>query len=136
VVCVELDQLMSKALAVARFHNGKRATVLNASDFLDVSFEPVAEKNKFDRVVMNPPFLKVGKGDQLDHVQHALKMLKRGGELASIMSAGVEFRQDKRYVAFRDWVYSHAGTIERLPSRSFHASGTDVETVVVRVVRG
>ena len=58
-------------------------------------------------------------------------MLKPGGKLASVMSAGVTFRDDKLGKYFRDFVYTHSGQIIPLPEGSFEESGTNVNTVIV-----
>ena len=84
----------------------------------------------FDRIVMNPPF--AGQAD-IDHVVHALKFLKPNGKLVAIMSAGVNFRQDRKAKTFRDLVEKHGGTIEELPAESFKLSGTNVSTVLVEI---
>jgi hypothetical protein len=47
------------------------------------------------------------------------------------MSAGVEFRQDKKTTAFRALVDRSRGSIERLPEGAFKDSGTNVNTVLV-----
>lgn len=84
----------------------------------------------YDRVVMNPPFMK-----QLDikHVNHAHKFLKADGILVAIMSAGVKFRSNKLTEEFRNFVDSKGGTIKDLPEGSFKQSGTMVNTVVVTI---
>ena len=68
-------------------------------------------------------------------VTHAMRFLRPGGKLASIMSTGVEFREDRRTREFRELVRLHGGRIERLPSGTFRESGTDVETVLVVMTR-
>lgn len=87
------------------------------------------ELGMFDRIVMNPPF---GKQADIDHVLHAWKFLKPGGRLVSIMSAGVEFRENRKTVSFRDFLAdaNHANVITN-PAGSFKPSGTDVSTVTV-----
>lgn len=96
-------------------------------DFMD--FE---ESEPYDRVVMNPPFYQVGRGDHLDHVAHAYTMLAPGGILVSILPAGVLFRGDKRHTKFRA-KFGELGKFTELPEGSFKASGTDVRTCVLRV---
>lgn len=81
----------------------------------------------YDRVVMNPPFLKQS---DIRHVTHALKFLKPGGLLVAVMSAGISFRNDKRTTDFRALVDDCGGSIEALPENSFRASGTSVNTVI------
>lgn len=90
--------------------------------------------DRFDRVVMNPPFCRSGRGDHLDHVRHAFEMLKPGGVLVSVLPAGIEFRNDRRHRETRGWILEH-GTLERLPEGSFKSSGTSVNTCVARMER-
>lgn len=85
--------------------------------------------NRYDRVVMNPPFAKRA---DIRHVMHAVKFLKAGGRLVSVMSAGVAFREDRLASEFRAYV-ENVGSIEPLPEGSFEASGTSVNTVLVEV---
>lgn len=85
---------------------------------------------QFDRVVMNPPFMKQ---QDIRHVMHALKFLKPGGLLVSVMSASVAFRDNRLTQAFRDLVHLRGGDIEDLPPGSFKASGTMVNTVIVTI---
>lgn len=80
--------------------------------------------HEYDFVLMNPPF---SKRQDIKHVNHAKKFLKEGGMLVAIMSAGVEFRQDKLTQEFKDSVDS----IEKLPEGAFKSSGTMVNTVMV-----
>lgn len=93
------------------------------ADFLKVEVVP-----QFDRVVMNPPFAKRA---DVFHVNHALRFLKPGGRLVSIMSAGVTFRDDKLTYAFRDMVDKRGGSIEDNDKGAFKGSGTMVNTVTV-----
>jgi protein-L-isoaspartate O-methyltransferase len=94
-------------------------------DFLTSTPKPI-----YDRVVMNPPFTKQ---QDIKHVTHAVKFLKPGGILVSVMSAGVSFRQNKATVEFRELVEAHDGAIYPLPMGSFKESGTMVNTVVVKL---
>jgi 16S rRNA A1518/A1519 N6-dimethyltransferase RsmA/KsgA/DIM1 with predicted DNA glycosylase/AP lyase activity len=114
VTCVEI------AHAAVQVLRGKGFTV-HHDDFLTVDLGG----QTFDRVVANPPF-----SAEIPHVQRAWSMLKPGGRLVAIMSAGVSFRQDKATKAFRDFVEEH-GEMEDLPEDSFASSGTNVRTVLV-----
>lgn len=100
--------------------------------FSEPDFMKLETSQKFDRVVMNPPF---ERQQDLSHVLHAFEMLKPGGELVSIMSAGIAFRQDKKAIAFRDFLEAHNGQILQLPEGSFKESGTGANTVIA-VVNG
>lgn len=114
------------------------APTVGYDDFM--AYDPI---EPCDRVVMNPPFRKVGLGDHLDHVRHAFSMLVPGGVLVSVLPQGVLFRQDKRHREFREWVIDagalppageYVGLTE-LPDDSFKESGTSVRTCVLRMVK-
>jgi predicted RNA methylase len=118
VTCFEIDPKRAEKLRDI-------AKAVNISDFL--AAHP-SDGFSFDRVVMNPPFAKQA---DIHHVLHAFKFLKSGGRLVSIMSSGVMFRDNKLTSDFREFVYAHNGSIERLPEDSFKSSGTTVNTCVV-----
>lgn len=84
------------------------------------------KKPLYDRIVMNPPF---SRQQDIDHVLHAWKFLSDGGRLVAVMSAGTEYRDNKKAAAFRDLIQSN-GMIEELPPESFKESGTSVNTVL------
>lgn len=124
VVCLEIDPenvAILKGLGFAE----------NNVDFL--STEPPGSVAVtfvgYDRVILNPPFTK---SQDVDHVLHALKFLKPGGRLVAIMSAGVKFREAKKYKDFRAMLEScESWVIDDLPEYSFEESGTKANTVVV-----
>ncbi len=117
IVAVEQNQ---KDYAILSTKFGDRATIC-LGDFL--GFAP-AGLGTFDAVVMNPPFTR---GQEVVHVRHAMKFLKLGGVLVSVMSNGVTFRDTTAYRDLRDLGL----TIIPLPDDSFKASGTGVRTVLV-----
>lgn len=78
--------------------------------------QPVAE---FDKVVMNPPFY--GR-HYAKHVRHALKFLKPGGTLVSILPATAHYDHDELKGEWRD-----------LPVGSFSEAGTNVPTGMLRI---
>ncbi len=106
---------------------GRAATVQRiiprciAGDFLREDPFP-----KFDRIIMNPPF---ANRQDIAHVNHALRFLRPGGVLVSVMSAGVAFRTDSLAERFRA---TPGLTIEPLPDGSF-LPATAVRTVLARV---
>lgn len=91
------------------------------------NFLEYAEYEKYDRIIMNPPF--EGQAD-IDHVNHAYKMLKKGGRLVSVMASSVGFRKNKKSEKFRKLIEQNGYIIE-LPENSFKESGTSVRTVIV-----
>jgi hypothetical protein len=81
----------------------------------------------FDAALMNPPF---NKGAEAHHVLHAARFLVPGGQLVSIVSAGVVFREDGPYRDLAAWVRAH-GEVEKLPPGSFKESGTMINTALI-----
>ncbi len=137
VAAVERDPARRRALVqLSRERAGTRLVVAAASDdFLTIDWAGQA----FDRVVMNPPFCRSGRGDHLDHVRRAHDLLRPGGMLVAVLPASVTFRIDRRHQAFRDWLTQHAGAgsddgiVRDLPAGTFRESGTEVRAVVVRL---
>lgn len=85
------------------------------------------DPEKFDAVLMNPPFTR---GQDIAHIQHAFKFLRSGGVLVGICSEGPFFRTDKKAEAFREWLEENGETVE-LSEGAFKASGTMVRTRIV-----
>lgn len=125
VVAIERDrarrQVLRDRLPAAR--------VLEHDDFLD--YRPGHGDPLFDRIVMNPPFRRVGEGDHLDHARRAFELLAPGGVLVCVLPSSVGFRRDRRYTEFRAWARDIGGVLAALPDGSFRASGTDVRTVTL-----
>ncbi|PZR92311.1 MAG: hypothetical protein DI537_14095 [Stutzerimonas stutzeri] len=125
VDCVEIQPHLADDL--------RREGIFNRvwrADFLTMKPE---ETGLYDLVVMNPPF---DRERDIDHVCHALRFLKPDGVLYAIMSAGTEFRETKKSIAFRKLVLdSMKGGIKDLPAGSFAEVGTYVNTVMLRVRR-
>lgn len=96
--------------ARAKGHN-----VLSAN-FLDQPASP-----DFDYVVMNPPFY--GR-HYVKHVTHALRFLKVGGTLVSILPAAAHYDHEELKGEWRD-----------LPVGSFSAAGTNVPTGLLRITK-
>jgi hypothetical protein len=97
-----------------------------AHDFMEYSVAV------YDRIVMNPPF---ERAQEVAHVQHAYELLKSGGRLVSVMSAGPFYRSDKKSKAFREWLDELGGHALELPDGSFKESGTGVATRLVVIDR-
>jgi 16S rRNA G1207 methylase RsmC len=94
-------------------------------DFLTQAPEP-----NYDRVVMNPPFAKQA---DIRHVLHALRFLRQGGLLVSVMAASVAFRDNRLTQDFRDLIRERGGDMEALPEGAFKASGTMVRSLIVTI---
>lgn len=120
VDCIELMEDNVEYLV----EDGRYREVIEA-DFLTV---PVSQR--YDRVLMNPPF---SKRQDIKHVTHALSFLKKDGVLVAVMSAGVLFREDRMGRDFREMVEARGGSFDKLPEGSFKESGTMVNTCILRV---
>jgi len=91
-------------------------------------FTTAPEGRTFDHVIMNPPF---SRRQDVKHITKALGLLRPGGRLAAIASAGVLYRDDTIGKGFRALIESHGGTIEKNPEGCFKAAGTGVSTVTI-----
>lgn len=124
VDCVEIQPELAAGLEAEGIYNR-----VICADFLSLrpqNLEP------YDLVVMNPPF---DRERDLEHVVHALEFLKPGGQLFAIMSAGTEFRETRKAIAFRALVERNGGHFRDLPPGSFRESGTNVNTCIVTMKR-
>lgn len=81
--------------------------------------------NKFDRVLMNPPF---SMGDDIKHVRHALDFLKSGGKLVAIVAAG-----PKQQDAFKRGHFPVKCDWMELPEGSFAECGTNINTAIITI---
>ena len=98
------------------------------------------ERDGYSHIIMNPPF-----DHQLRHVVKAYGYLRKGhvnykgevtkheGCLVSVMGANVLTNQSHDFGTFRDWLKAKNAKIYRLPSGSFKPSGTDVETILIKI---
>jgi len=120
VDCYELMEANFVALA-----GDMRLGFVRHMDFL-----AQAPEANYERVVMNPPFAKQA---DIKHVLHALRFLKPGGLLVSVMAGSVVFRDNKLTQDFRDLIRERGGDIEALPEGAFKASGTMVRSVIVTI---
>ena len=121
---VELQEKNAREAAQKITAAGYRA-VIEVADFLSIPPELC-----YDRVIMNPPFARQA---DIHHVNHALKFLKPGGLLVSVMSSGVTFRSNRLTTEFRSMIDERGGEIMPLPEGSFKESGTGVNTVIVKI---
>lgn len=88
---------------------------------LTANFLECPPKAEFDMVIMNPPFY--GR-HYVKHVRHALKFLKPGGQLVSILPATAHYDHGELEGEWRD-----------LPVGSFAEAGTNVPTGMLKIRR-
>lgn len=131
VDCIEVQPELATKLRNERSFDASSGSVrriyrrVSCGDFLAIT-----PSEPYDLVVMNPPF---DLERDIDHVIHALKFLKPDGELHAIMSAGTEFRETRKAIAFRKLVEGMSGRFSELPAGSFSSVGTNVNTCILRV---
>ncbi len=113
---VSLD-VVEKNYDLCSILTGKYHIPIIIGDFLDkVEFEL---GGKFDRIIMNPPFIN---GSDIKHIEHALTLLKPGGRLVALCANGP--RQQAKLKPIADhW--------EVLPARSFKESGTIIDVALL-----
>ncbi len=70
----------------------------------------------YDRILMNPPFIK---GSEITHIRYAYERLVDGGRLVAIAPESIEFRKDKKYLEFREWLEDKCVVNDPLPQGSF-----------------
>lgn len=89
-----------------------------------MEYEP---HNKFDRILMNPPF---ENGQDMEHVKHCFDyFLKPEGILVSVMSASVASNTASKYVAFREFALKHGEFYHVDPGafkNAFNSTGVSV----------
>jgi len=119
--CVEINPDAYRILNHKLHLNAQRKGSWNVHccDFLGWSPSPI-----YDRVVMNPPFTK---GQDLKHIQQAIKFLRPGGLLVAITLPHTE---DELYDVFDENDYAHWHT-EEIEAGSFKESGTDIKTMML-----
>lgn len=130
VECVETWASLASILT-AKGHSVTEGDFLDFAPLSGEAFKPL-EGHSFDAVLMNPPF---EKAQDVAHVRHAYRFVKRGGVLVAIMGAGVTFRKDRAYAEFREFVDAQGGEIVELPAGAFKESGTGVASVMVTITR-
>lgn len=90
--------------------------VLICQDFLTTTWE-----DKFDRILMNPPF---ADGADIKHIRKALGYLATGGRLIAICAAGPRQHRELQPLA-TSW--------EELPEGTFASQGTGVRTILLTI---
>ncbi|WP_299940024.1 class I SAM-dependent methyltransferase [uncultured Nitratireductor sp.] len=125
VDCVEIQPHLAEQLTAEGIYN----RVIN-QDFL--SLRPDTAR-LYDVIVMNPPF---DLERDIDHVMHAWNFLAPAGRLVAIMSAGTEFRQTRKAIAFRQQMENYRASWIDLPAGSFSSVGTYVNTLILSVSKG
>ena len=124
-----------KAIEPSLELQSRLAMNVSADSIIGSTFEAFNVVNKFDAIVMNPPF-GVGGKTAIEHLDKASKHLRNGGRIVAIIPSGPA--ADKRLNA---WLYGNdkeEGAKDfylvadvLLPTRTFERAGTQVATHIV-----
>jgi predicted RNA methylase len=120
VVAVEVSSALAARLVTA----GLAGTV-RCADFLQCRPD-VDDLGLFDAVVMNPPF---AQGADIEHIAHALTMLKPGGRLVALCANG-----PRQNASLRPMIEARGGAWEDLPDDAFREEGTRVRVALVTML--
>ncbi|MFH7526465.1 LPD38 domain-containing protein [Aeromonas sp. A5] len=95
-------------------------------------FMETTPSQRYDAVIMNPPF---SNDMDIDHVRHAFGHLKPGGRLAAIVSSMAGQRSNKKNKAFREWLDDLGASEEMMPEGAFKGSlnPTSVRTKIITI---
>jgi hypothetical protein len=126
MIGIELDKGKERYLA------DKPYTTMTGIDFLEFAKDEGAKRD-WTRIIMNPPF---SKQQDIDHIMAAFGILGDDGVLVSVVSVSPFFRQNKKSVEFRDWLDANGAEVIDVPAGAFKASGTMVETKIIKIVKG
>ena len=121
VVAQELDP-ETAANTRARFAARHSPVTVQEGDFLAAHPAPL-----FPRICANPPFTR---GQDLKHLAHMLQFLAPGGICVCIMAPLSPSKP-----AFLKATAGYKVTVEDVPAGAFKESGTNIATVIVKIVK-
>jgi protein-L-isoaspartate O-methyltransferase len=120
VHCVEIQHCLREILL---------AKGLDVKDDDFTAYDP-HEGERYNRIVMNPPF---EKGQDIDHVLDAIQLLRQGGRLVAVMSTGPFFRSDSKSRDFQQFAADNLVIHEVEPGAfksAFNPTGVNCKVVV------
>jgi hypothetical protein len=110
----------------------QRAALANGqARIINDTFESLHLTNKYDAIVMNPPYGNGGK-TAIEHVAKAAKHLREGGRIVALIPRGG--LTDKRLAAFLESEEAqdlHRVATFTMPASTFERAGTSVNTQVI-----
>jgi phospholipid N-methyltransferase len=94
------------------------------SDFLN-------HDQNYNKIIMNPPF---EKQQDIDHINHAFKLLKDGGRLVAICSESPFFRDNQKSIDFREMIDQYGESFkndENTFKGGFVSTGVNTRIVIL-----
>jgi predicted RNA methylase len=120
--------------------SGQLVDILEAKGYSNTQkdFLSMPTGQKYDRIVMNPPFGKGTAGTDQAHIRHAYEMLSPNGRLVAVASEGSFSRSDRNARDFQQWVESIGGEVEKVEPGAFKSSinPTGTATRIVTINKG
>lgn len=113
--------------------SSRASLVAGGAEIVASRFEEHNVVNKYDAVVMNPPFGHGGK-TAMDHVAKAIEHLKDNGRVVALIPEGpAAGKQWEKLVSGHDDI--HVAATISLPASTFERAGTAVKTKIVVIDR-
>lgn len=106
------------------------AEVLEVKGFNTINGDFLEHTEKYDRIIMNPPFENL---QDIDHVLHAFDLLKAGGRLVAVM-AGNKDGERQKIKGFRSFVEKNGYCYKNEDGAflsSFRSTGVNTITVIL-----
>ena len=125
----QIKKITDKIDVIERMSDFRELLKHKGHNLVGWDFMEFETDEKYDAVIMNPPF---SHNQDIDHLRRAYELVKDGGILISITSPHWEFASDKKSVAFRAWIETQDYFTERLDSGTFEATGVSATIVVIR----
>lgn len=89
-------------------------------------------KEKFDRIIANPPF----KNNQdIDHLKKMYNSLNKNGIVVCITSISWEIGNQKKQIDFKNWLVQVNAEIINVEEGTFKSSGTSVATKIIKIIK-
>lgn len=87
---------------------------------------------KYNRIVANPPFTK---NQDIDHIYMMHHILAPGGIMVTLASCSWVSGSQKKQIEFREWLHGVGAHIEEVPEKTFKESGTNIKTMLIKIIK-
>ncbi|GIE90504.1 methyltransferase [Actinoplanes regularis] len=132
---VAVTAVESNPARAAVCENLDPAITVHTQTFETYAARAMAERVRFDAIVMNPPFsVPSDKALWIEHLRLAWHLLAPGARLVCVVPASIATRGDTRHRDIRTLV-EYYGTHEAMPFEAYKPSGTSFSTSVVRMTK-
>lgn len=102
---------------------------LIGTDFTDENFLQ-SHRSSYDRIIANPPF---SNNQDIRHVRMMYSLLKKGGEMAVIVSNHWQLGSEKESLSFQDFLMETNAVLTAVEGGTFNESGTSVGTNIIYI---